>query len=181
MAPGRWLQGRHQALVRSSHGNSLPRVSMLSWRQGARPFDELGGQLRQRFGVETRSVVTDLSQEGAVDDLGRAVVDLELGLVISNAGTGQPGRFLEEDHSKQLERFRLNALAHLNIAYLFGDRLARRGRGGLVLGGAMGAAQGIPFMATDAAAKALVQSLGESLHVELQRRDVHVMTLGVPP
>jgi len=144
-------------------------------------LDELGGQLRQRFGVETRSVVTDLSQEGAVDDLGRAVVDLDLGLVISNAGTGQPGRFLEEDHSKQLERFRLNALAHLNIAYLFGDRLARRGRGGLVLGGAMGAAQGIPFMATDAAAKALVQSLGESLHVELQRRDVHVMTLVVPP
>src|SRR5262249_4311310 len=52
---------------------------------------------------------------------------------------------------------------------------------GLLLGGAMGAAQGIPFMAADAGAKALVQSLGESLHVELKRQGIQVMTLVVPP
>jgi hypothetical protein len=45
----------------------------------------------------------------------------------------------------------------------------------------MGAAQGIPFSANDASAKALVQSLGESLHVELRRKHIHVMTLVVPP
>jgi uncharacterized protein len=144
-------------------------------------LDELGERIRLRFGVATRSVCIDLAEESAVETLAGAVADLDIGLVISNAGTGQPGRFLEEDHREQLARFRLNALSHLNIAYHFGERLARRGRGGLLLGGAMGAAQGIPFMATDAAAKALVQSLGASLHVELARQGVHVMTLIVPP
>lgn len=144
-------------------------------------LDSLGDDLRRRFGVETRSLVADSSQDEAVARLSDAVADLDIGLVISNAGTGNPGRFLDEDPGEQLDRFRLNALSHLNMAYLFGRRLARRGRGGLVLGGAMGAIDGIPFMATDAAAKALVQSLGESLHVEFARHGIRVMTLVVPP
>jgi len=144
-------------------------------------LDSLGEDLRRRFGVETRTLVADLSQDDAVARLSHAVADLDIGLVISNAGTGNPGRYLDEDPKEQLDRFRLNALSHLNMAYLFGQRLARRGRGGLVLGGAMGAIDGIPFMATDAAAKALVQSLGESLHVEFARHGIRVMTLVVPP
>jgi uncharacterized protein len=144
-------------------------------------LDALAEELNRQFNVKTRTVVVDLSAESAPAALERAVIDLDIGLVISNAGTGRPGRFLEEDHEEQLGRFRLNALSHLNIAYLFGQRLARRSRGGLILGGAMGAIDGIPFMATDAAAKALVQSLGESLHVEFSRRGIRVMTLVVPP
>lgn len=144
-------------------------------------LDDLGAELSRRFSVETRSVVVDLSEENSVDRLGAAVADLDIGLVVSNAGTGHPGHFLREDHAEQLRLFRLNALSHLNIAYLFGQRLARRGGGGLLLGGAMGAKQGIPFSANDAGAKALVQSLGESLHVELKRDGIQVMTMVVPP
>ena len=144
-------------------------------------LDSLADDLGRQFKVKTRTVVVDLSDENGAAALERAVVDLDIGLVISNAGTGNPVRFLDENHEEQLGRLRLNALAHFNIAYLFGQRLARRGRGGLILGGAMGAIDGIPFMATDAAAKALVQSLGESLHVEFARRGIQVMTLVVPP
>jgi hypothetical protein len=122
-------------------------------------------------------VVVDLSEESGVDALNAAVQDLDVGLVVSNAGTGQPGHFLEQDHREQLVRFRLNALSHLNITHAFGGR----GGGGIILGGAMGAAQGIPFSACDAGSKALVQSLGESLHVELKRKRIQVMTLVVPP
>jgi short-subunit dehydrogenase len=144
-------------------------------------LEKLGSDVARRFGIETRAVAIDLSEEDAVGRLGVAVADLDIGLVVSNAGTGNPGRFLEQDHAEQLRLFRLNALAHLNIAHLFGQRFARRGGGGLLLGGAMGAAHGIPFAANDAGAKALVQSLGESLHVELGRQGIQVMTLVVPP
>jgi short-subunit dehydrogenase len=144
-------------------------------------LDALAAELTDRFKVETRTVVVDLSLEDAAGRLNGAVSDLDIGLVISNAGTGAPGRFLEQDHSEQLERFRLNALVHFNIAYAFGQRFARRGGGGLIFGGAMGAEHGIPYMATDAGSKALVQSLGESLHLELKERGIQVMTLVVPP
>ena len=138
-------------------------------------------EVERRHGIATRCVVVDLSEDSSVDELSTKVRDLDIGLVVSNAGTGQPGHYLEQDHREQLVRFRLNALSHLNITYAFGGRLAQRGGGGIILGGAMGAAQGIPFSACDAGSKALVQSLGESLHVELKRKRIQVMTLVVPP
>ena len=141
----------------------------------------LAQDVERRYGIATRCVVVDLSEDTAVDALDEQLRDVDIGLVVSNAGTGQPGHFLEQDHREQLERFRLNALSHLNIAHAFCTRLAKRGGGGLILGGALGAAQGIPFAALDAGSKALVQSLGESLHLELKRKHIQVMTLVVPP
>jgi len=133
------------------------------------------------FGVEARTIVVDLSQEASIERLDAELADLDIGLIVSNAGTGQPGHFLEQDRGELLARLRLNALSHFNIAYTFGRRLAQRGGGGIILGGALGAAHGIPFAATDAGSKASVQSLGESLHVELNRKNIRVMTLVVPP
>jgi short-subunit dehydrogenase len=142
---------------------------------------ELGRDLQREFGIETRSVVVDLSEAEAAAQLHAAVEDLDIGLVVSNAGTGNPGSFLSESRDELMRRFRLNALAHLDIAHHFSPRLAIRGCGGLILGGAMGAAHGIPFMANDAGSKAFVQSFGESLHRELGRKGVHVTVLVVPP
>lgn len=51
----------------------------------------------------------------------------------------------------------------------------------MILGGAMGAALGIPFSSCDAGSKALVQSLGKSPHIELKRKRIQVMTLVGPP
>jgi len=144
-------------------------------------LEQVGQELRLQFGVQTRIIVVDLSEENAPQELERAVADLDIGLVISNAGTGNPGRYLDESYKEKMSRLRLNSQSHLGIAHLFGTRLVQKGRGGLLLGGAMGAIDGIPFMATDAAAKALVQSLGESLHVEFGRHGIRVMTLVVPP
>ncbi|HET7885641.1 MAG TPA: SDR family NAD(P)-dependent oxidoreductase [Bradyrhizobium sp.] len=144
-------------------------------------LDRLGQDLQGEFGVETRSVVVDLSETEAAARLHAAVEDLDIGLVVSNAGTGDPGSFLSEKRDEMIRRFRLNALAHLDIAHHFSPRLAIRGCGGLILGGAMGAAHGIPFMANDAGSKAFVQSFGESLHRELRRKGVHVTVLVVPP
>ena len=141
----------------------------------------IAADVARNFGIATRCVVVDLSEETAIDKLDAQLRDLDIGLVVSNAGTGQPGHFLGQDHREQLVRFRLNALSHFNIAHAFCERFAKRGGGGLILGGAMGAAHGIPFAATDAGSKALVQSLGESLHVELKRKHIQVMTLVVPP
>jgi uncharacterized protein len=141
----------------------------------------LAADIERAYGVATKCVTVDLSQDTAVDELDRERRDVDIGLVVSNACTGQPGHFREQDHRGQLERVRLNAPSHLNIAYAFGKRFAQRGGGGLILGGAMGAAQGIPFSAIDTGSKALVQSMGESLHLELKRKNIRVMTLVVPP
>ena len=65
-------------------------------------------------------------------------------------------------------------MAHLDIAHHFAAKLAERKRGGLILVGAMGAENGIPFIANDGGAKAYVHSLGEVLHYEFKPMGVYV-------
>jgi short-subunit dehydrogenase len=68
-------------------------------------------------------------------------------------------------------------LAHLDVAHHFGQRLAARGRGGLLLVASTAGLQGIPFSAEYAASKGFVLYLGEALHGELQGAGVHVTVL----
>lgn len=140
---------------------------------------ELGRAISQEFGVQYRALALDLSQEGFIAGLADATHDSDIGLVVSNAGTGNPGEFLKLDRQLLQATLRLNTMAHLDITHHFGAKLAERRRGGLILVGAMGAEIGLPFMANDGGAKAYIHSLGEALHYEFKPRGVYVTV--VPP
>jgi short-subunit dehydrogenase len=138
---------------------------------------EVGVEFSKGYGVEHRVVVLDVSQEDFIRQLASATDDLDIGLVVSNAGTGNPGEFLKLDRQLLEDTLRLNTMSHLDIAHYFGGKLAERRRGGLILVGAMGAENGIPCMANDGGAKAYVHSLGEALHYEFKPLDVYVTVL----
>ena len=138
---------------------------------------EVGVEFSKRYGVEHRVVVLDVSREDFIGQLASATDDLDIGLVVSNAGTGNPGEFLKLDRQLLQATLRLNTMAHLDVTHHFGAKLAARKRGGLVLVGAMGAENGIPCMANDGAAKAYVHSLGEALHYEFKPLGVYVTVL----
>jgi uncharacterized protein len=140
---------------------------------------ELGHALTEEFDVQYRALSMDLSQEGFIANLALQTKDLDIGLVVSNAGTANPGEFLKLDRELLQATLRLNTMSHLDIAHYFGRKLAERRRGGLILVGAMGAESGIPRIANDAGAKAYIHSLGEGLHYELKPLGVYVTVLAV--
>jgi hypothetical protein len=144
-------------------------------------LEKVGIALARDFGVAFRTIVADLSQDGFMHELVSATSDLDIGLIVSNAGIGSPGRFLNENRNKMAALLKLSTLAHLDIAHYFGNRLAQRKRGGLLFVGAMGAERGVPYMADDAAAKAYVQSFSQALHVEFKPLPVHVTVLTPGP
>jgi short-subunit dehydrogenase len=138
---------------------------------------EVGVEFSKRYGVEHRVVVLDVSREDFIGQLASATDDLDIGLVVSNAGTGNPGEFLKLDRQLHQATLRVSTMAHLDITHHFGAKLAKRGWGGLMLAGAMGAEAGVPRMANDGAAKAYVHSLGEALHYEFKPLGVYVTVL----
>lgn len=140
-------------------------------------LEQLGHELSEAHGIEYRAVKLDLSQEDFLDALQAATADLDIGLVISNAGTPTPGKFLTVAHQTLVEGVRLKVMAHLGIAHHFGNRLAQRGRGGLLLVSSIGGLQGVPHVANNAATEAYVLSLGEALHVEFAKLGLHVTVL----
>ncbi len=138
---------------------------------------ELGRAISQEFDVQYRALAIDVSQDGFIAGLADATQDIDIGLVVSNAGTANPGEFLKLDRQLLQATLRLNTMAHLDITHHFGAKLAKRRRGGLILVGAMGAENGIPRIANDGAAKAYVHSLGEALHYEFKPLGVYVTVL----
>ena len=142
-------------------------------------LERVGETLADTFGIAYRAVGLDLAREGFIDRLAGATRDLDIGLMVSNAGAVLG--FSTDLHERDLEDLhrmvRLNTVAHLDFAHHFGRRLAARGRGGLLLVSSMVACQGVPGAADYAASKAFVLVLGESLHAELGKRGVHVTVL----
>lgn len=139
----------------------------------------LGEELAAHHGIEARAVQADLASPNFMDVLLPATDGLDVGLLVSNAGTGVPGRFLDVPEGVHLDVLHLNAAAYMRLAHHYGQAMARRGRGGIVLVGAMGATDGIPFMASAAATKAFVRSLGIGLHHELAEHGVRT-TVVIP-
>ncbi len=140
-------------------------------------LEEVGRSLATEFGVQYRAVGLDLTTDDFLEQMEEATHDLDIGLVISNAGVLLTGDFLTMDHQAWQQSLRLNVKAHLDVTHHFGPHLAQRRRGGLLLVASTGGLQGIPFNAEYAAAKAYVLSLGEALHVEFQKVGVHVTVL----
>lgn len=150
-------------------------VALVARRRAA--LESLGSELAKTFGVAYRIIALDLTGDDFIGRLAEATRDLDIGLVISNAGTATTGDFLTIEQRAWEQDLRLNTKAHLDVAHHFGQHLAERKRGGLLLVSSTAALQGIPFSAEYSAAKAYVRTLGEALHVEFLRAGVHVTVL----
>src|SRR5262245_66173978 len=105
-------------------------------------LEELGRGLAKQFGVQYRAVGVDLSDEGFLDTLAEATRGLDVGLVISNAGATVYGEFLTLERASLHRSLRLNVTAHLNLIHHYGQGLAQRGRGGVVLVSSLGCVPG---------------------------------------
>src|SRR5579863_8871565 len=78
---------------------------------------EVGRDITKDFGVQFRAFTMDLSQDGFIRKLADDTKDLDIGLVVSNAGTANPGEFLKLYRQLLEETLRLNTMSHLDIAH----------------------------------------------------------------
>jgi len=140
-------------------------------------LDDVGRDLAGQHHIQYRSVPVDLAEPGFLTTLTDATDDLDLGLVVSNAGDMNLGEFLTIPHDALLAELRVNTEAHLSITHHYGQILARRGAGGILLVSSVAGIQGVPYIANYAATKSYVLSLGEAINRELAPRGVHVTVL----
>jgi len=144
-------------------------------------LDEIGIELSKEFGIKHKTIEADLSKETTIQEIIDATNNLEIGLLISNAGTGKVGKFFSFEETEHQYINQLNALSHLSLVYHFGKKMIARKRGGILLTGAMGAIDGLPYMATEAGTKGYIQSLGKSLHSELKEFGIYMTVLVTTP
>jgi short-subunit dehydrogenase len=151
-------------------------VVLVARRQAV--LDDAAAGIRDRHGVQVRTVVLDLSAPDAIAELARTTADLEVGLFVYNAGADDdPVAFLDKDLAAHLRMVHRNCAGVLEAAHRFGTPMVERGRGGLILVTSGAAWAGGAALATYGATKAFDLILAEGLWAEWHHRGVDVLAL----
>lgn len=140
-------------------------------------LEELRVKLIQNYGIEVKVIPLDLLTPGAVKSLAEQTKELDIGLVIPNAGIEISGSFIGASLEANEKVLTLNTLVPMQIANIFGKRLAQKGKGGILFVSSLFAYQGIPLFSNYSATKSYILSLGEALNVELAPYGVDVTVL----
>jgi short-subunit dehydrogenase len=137
---------------------------------------EQSAERARAAGAEVRTLSLDLTAADALDRLRSVTDDVEVGLLIYNAGANSYGsEFVEGD----IDRFRLvidlNTTAKIVVCHHFAKLMKDRGRGGIMLIGSTAGYRGSPWNALYNAAKAFSRVFAEGLWYELKDHNVDVV------
>ena len=136
----------------------------------------LAGELRAKHGVEARTLVADLTASDLDARVEAATRDLDVGLLVYNAGAVHGGAaFHDQPLAHALGLVALNCTGPVLLAHRLGSRMRARGRGGIVLMGSMICFAGSALVATYSATKAFDHILAEGLWHELAPHGVDVL------
>jgi uncharacterized protein len=139
-------------------------------------------ELAERLDVETRVVALDLSTPTAIAELVSATDDLDVGLIVLNAGADTMNTLLLEWSVDDLRSFvRRNCVAVLEACHHFGGLMVSRGRGGVIVVTSGAAWAGGSHLAVYGATKAFDLVLAESLWAEWHVSGVDVLALVLGP
>lgn len=137
----------------------------------------LGQELESEYGIETRSIAVDFGSDQLLDIIGQQTRDLEIGLLVNNAGFTNSGDFLDNSLDKELLLVHVNIRAPMLLAHHFGQQMRKRGRGGMIFSASIAGFAPIPFWANYSASKSYDLFLAEALAEELKPRGVDVLAL----
>lgn len=141
----------------------------------------LADEIEKKFSVSTRTVAVDLADPEGADRLASAVSDLEIGILVANAGVGYAGRVDKQDVERLEQLLALNCHAPMVLAGRLTPAMVARKRGAVIFSGSAAGHQPIPYHAAYAASKAFILFLGEALFIELRQHGVDVLVLEPGP
>lgn len=145
-------------------------------------LEKLARDLQATAGIRTLVLVADLSTEEGIRSVFQGVENLDIGLVIANAGIGSSGPFLKGDEANELAMLRLNVEAVWRMMFHFSQRFRQtRTRSGMILLSSIVAFQGVPNAAHYAATKAYVHSLGEGVAGEWKANGIDLLVAAPGP
>lgn len=140
-------------------------------------LDEVATEISARFSASTRIVALDLAEPGASAELAAAVADLEIGLLVANAGTGWIGRFDLQEPETHTKLIRLHCESTVELTSRLLPAMKKRGRGGIVIVSSAGGLVPLPYYAVYSGTKAMLLNWGEALAVEMKGSGVDVMVV----
>lgn len=143
------------------------------------PLEELATELRG-MGAEVRILSADLGEPGVLDRVRAVTDDIEVGLLIYNAGANNTrGRFVDLPEEVTQSVIAITVLGQANFSRHYGSLMVKRGRGGIILGGSLSSYLGSPTLAAYTGSKAFSRIFSEALWAECAPLGVDVLHLNI--
>lgn len=154
----------------ASHGEN---VVILARREAE--LQATAERIRNRRGVEVRTIVADLQVPDIWEQIEPAVADIDLGMFVYNACQGFRMPFLDDTLDTHFSGLAINCRTPAVLTWHIGNRMRDQGRGSLVVCCSMGGMGGQIGRAHYAAGKAYEWVLCEGLWGELHDKGVDVL------
>jgi short-subunit dehydrogenase len=141
------------------------------------PLDALAEELRAA-GAEVRTLSMDLTRPGALQAVRGVTDDIEVGLLIYNAGVvGSHGDFVGQDPEVHRSLVAINVQGQLDFSHHYCALMCERGRGGVILVGSRASYIGSWNLAVYCGVKGFSRIFSEGLWLESQKYGVDVLHL----
>lgn len=127
--------------------------------------------------VSVTVVSCDLAETAGVETLISAVAEIEIDVLVNNAGIAYSGNFQSQDEAAVLNLINLNVVALTQLTLRLLPKMVSRGMGKILNVASVASFQPVPSLAVYAASKAYVLSFSESLSEELRGTGISVTAL----
>jgi len=144
---------------------------------------ELADELKSEHGIEVHVLPKDLSKKTAPKEIFNHLnkENIEIDVVVNNAGFGNKGSIAELDTDLQLDMIQVNLVALTHLTRLFITGIIERGYGGILNVGSLAGFQPGPNLAVYYATKAYVLSFTEALAEEISNPNIKISCLAPGP
>jgi uncharacterized protein len=141
-------------------------------------LEALAERIRKSNTVQVRTLAQDLTASDVLPRLRAVTDDIEVGMLVYNAGSvSHFSPFLDDTVEEQLRMVRLGVLTPTVLVHHFAGHMRARGRGGIILIGSMAGYAGAPDEIVYSAGKAYSRMMAEGLWYELKPHNIHVLGL----
>lgn len=163
--------GRALAFEFAAHGFNL---FLTARDEGS--LRQVAGDCAQKFNVETKIHLADLSDSKAVDDLLQILFasTVEIEILVNNAGFGVMGEFAQTDVETELKMLDVQLAATLKLTKGLLPPMIARKSGRILNVASVYSFAPVPFQTVYSACKAFMLSFSESLSEELKGSGVSV-------
>ncbi len=134
-------------------------------------------EIEQKYSVKVIVITLDLTVNSFIEAIKESTKDLEIGILINNAGFGSTGDYIQIDSEYEEKMIKLNCIAPSILTHHFVSKMKGRKKGAIIFLGSVVSFISVPYMSTYSATKAFNTFLADGLWYELKKYNIDVLTV----
>jgi short-subunit dehydrogenase len=140
-------------------------------------LSSLAEELEKTNNINVTCIALDLTDPAFISKIVQHTCEIDIGLLVNNAGFAVSGNFLESSIQKQSKLLDLNIKSLTQLTHYFGNKMVAKNKGGVINIASASAYLPIANWSVYAASKAYVLRFTEALWYEFRNTGVDVLAL----